>query len=188
MTFSILCLLIFIIYGNTFDAAWHFDDFSTIVHNPAIHINDLNLESFRNVFFPPLNRNYVQRPIPLMTLALNWYWGQDQVFGYHLVNIMVHCVTTFLLYLTVLQLFRTPRFSDSDQSTAHFIALLTAVLWAANPVQIQAITYIVQRMAAMAAMFYIGGLYCYMGDSTVISKAVSAQIKQGEHCFFPVVH
>jgi len=45
---------------------------------------------------------------------------------------------------------------------ASSIALLSAVLWAINPVQIQAITYIVQRMASMAAMFYVLGIYCYL--------------------------
>ncbi len=163
MAFVLLCLLIFIIYGNTFDAAWHFDDFSNIVHKPEIHIRNLNLESFRNIFLPlPDQDRSVHRPISRMTLALNWYWGQDQVFGYHLINTMVHCITACLLYLTILQLYRSPQISNGDQVNAHFISLLTAVLWAANPVQTQAVTYIVQRMAAMAAMFYVGGLYCYI--------------------------
>lgn len=162
MVFSILCLLIFIIYSNTFDAAWHFDDFSNIIHSPEMHICNLNLESFYNVFFfyPDRHRS-VHRPISRITLALNWYWGQDQVFGYHLINTMVHCITAYLLYLTVLQLFRSPRMSNYDPANSHFISLLTAVLWAANPVQTQAVTYIVQRMTTMAAMFYLGGLYCY---------------------------
>ncbi|MGD8741280.1 MAG: tetratricopeptide repeat protein, partial [Desulfobacterales bacterium] len=43
-----------------------------------------------------------------------------------------------------------------------FIAFLTAVLWAINPVQVQAVTYIVQRMASMAAMFYLLGIYFYV--------------------------
>ncbi|MBU1057807.1 MAG: hypothetical protein KJ804_05745 [Proteobacteria bacterium] len=40
-------------------------------------------------------------------------------------------------------------------------ALLAATLWAIHPIQVQAVTYIVQRMASMAAMFYIVGFYCY---------------------------
>jgi Tfp pilus assembly protein PilF len=51
------------------------------------------------------------------------------------------------------------RYGPTDAAS---IALLSAVFWAINPVQIQAITYIVQRMASMAAMFYILGVFCYL--------------------------
>ncbi|MBM9538370.1 tetratricopeptide repeat protein [Desulfobulbus alkaliphilus] len=43
-----------------------------------------------------------------------------------------------------------------------FIALLSTTLWAINPIQTQAVTYIVQRMASMAAMFYIFAVYNYI--------------------------
>jgi Tfp pilus assembly protein PilF len=43
-----------------------------------------------------------------------------------------------------------------------FVALLAATLWAVHPIQVQAVTYIVQRMASMAAMFYLLGIYCYL--------------------------
>ncbi|MBU2620711.1 MAG: tetratricopeptide repeat protein [Proteobacteria bacterium] len=40
--------------------------------------------------------------------------------------------------------------------------MLSAVLWAVNPLQTQAVTYIVQRMSSMAAMFYIIGIFLYI--------------------------
>jgi tetratricopeptide (TPR) repeat protein len=42
------------------------------------------------------------------------------------------------------------------------VSLIAAFLWAANPIQTQAVTYIVQRMAALAGLFYIFGLYCFI--------------------------
>ena len=59
-------------------------------------------------------------------------------------------------------MFETPRLAQHQKNDAFWIALLTAALWAANPIQTQAVTYIVQRMASMAAMFYILGLYCFI--------------------------
>ncbi|MFO7607382.1 MAG: tetratricopeptide repeat protein, partial [Desulfurivibrionaceae bacterium] len=41
-------------------------------------------------------------------------------------------------------------------------ALAAALLWFVNPVQIQSVTYIVQRMNSMAAMFYVLSLWLYM--------------------------
>ena len=42
------------------------------------------------------------------------------------------------------------------------VALLASALWAINPIQTQAVTLIVQRMALLAALFYITGIYCYL--------------------------
>ena len=62
----------------------------------------------------------------------------------------------------MLKLFKSPNLKDKFKGNEHFIALLTAVLWAVNPIQTQAVTYIVQRMTSLAAMFYILGIYFYI--------------------------
>ena len=58
-----------------------------------------------------------------------------------------------MLFLTILALFESPALRGKYKGSEYFIALLSAVLWAVNPIQTQAVTYIVQRMASMAAMF-----------------------------------
>jgi len=45
---------------------------------------------------------------------------------------------------------------------SYFIALLATTLWAINPIQTQAVTYIVQRMASLAGMFYIMSMFFYL--------------------------
>jgi len=102
------------------------------------------------------------RPLPCLTFALNWYYGRDDVTGYHAVNIVIHILTAFFLYLTIFNLFKSPNIEDKFKGNGHFIALLSAALWAVNPIQTQAVTYIVQRMAIMAAMFYILGINFYI--------------------------
>ena len=97
-----------------------------------------------------------------LSFALNWYAGQGNPFGYHLLNITIHATTAFILYLTTFSLLLTPKLTGRFGATdAHFIALLNAVLWAVNPIQIQAVTYIVERMAAMATMYYLLAIYFY---------------------------
>jgi tetratricopeptide (TPR) repeat protein len=97
-----------------------------------------------------------------MTFAVNWYFGQNDVFGYHLVNIVTHLSAAFILYLAIWNLFFTPNLKTKYDDSKYFIALLAATLWAINPIQTQAVTYIVQRIAAMAALFYILGIYFYI--------------------------
>ena len=163
----LLFFLIFIIYSNTFRASWHLDDYHAIVKNPRLKITHLQPDAIVQTFFSSHDQglylgNKIYRPIPCLTFALNWYFGNDQVFGYHLVNICIHFLTACILYLAILNLLKSPNLSPKYQDSRYFIALLSAVLWAANPIQTQAVTYIVQRMASMAAMFYVLGIYLYL--------------------------
>lgn len=48
------------------------------------------------------------------------------------------------------------------QGNTVLISALAALFWALNPVQTQAVTYIVQRMASLAAMFSIIGMWCFL--------------------------
>ncbi len=109
------------------------------------------------------NLNYrLSRPLSYLSLALNWYIGNQQVIGYHIVNIIIHILSSGFLYLFLLSLLKTPRFAGRFQGDENNIALLASVLWAIHPIQTQAITYIIQRMASQSAMFYILGLFCYI--------------------------
>ncbi len=163
--FGLLLAMVAILYGNTLRASWHMDDHPNITRNPRLHISDLSYNSILGTFFAspaPAKRNQIYRPVACLTLALNWYAGKTDVTGYHLVNMGIHYLTALCLFLAILSLLKTPNIRGKLNGGEGFVALLAAVLWAAHPIQIQAVTYIVQRMAAMAALFYLLGIYCYI--------------------------
>ena len=163
LAFGFLGMLVFGAYSNTFDSSWHLDDFPTLVDNSALHLEDLSAGSIGATFYSrPGSLGKAYRPVSCLSLALNWYFGGRQVTGYHLVNISIHLLTAFFLYLTLYNLLQSPRLAVKNREQAFYVALLSAAFWALNPVQTQAVTYIVQRMASLAAMFYILGLYCYV--------------------------
>jgi protein O-mannosyl-transferase len=168
--FILFFLLIVIIYSNTFQASFHFDDFHNITQNFRLHIEDLYPEAIYGAAFDNKGGNRkLYRPVSNLSIAINWYFGQSNVIGYHIFNISIHILTAFFLYLTCVNLLKTPNLYRQYGGNTYFVAVLAACLWALNPIQTQAVTYIVQRMAAMAAMFYIMGIYCYLkvrfGDS-----------------------
>jgi tetratricopeptide (TPR) repeat protein len=163
--FVIIFSSIFLTYSNSFNASWHFDDFDNIPNNQALHITDLQPKSLVSTFFAypfSTNKEILSRPVSNLTFALNWYWGNDDVFGYHIVNVSIHCLAALFLFLFLVRLYDTTPLANTDRNLIHTIALFATLLWALNPVQTQAITYIVQRMAALAAMFYIAALYFYL--------------------------
>ena len=167
----LLLLTIFLLplYGSGFNASWHLDDKPNIASNPSLYITDLSPHSLRQTFFAnPLNGQKLYRPLPYFSFAMNFYFGGNDPFGFHLVNFGLHVATALALYFVSINLLqvlnhRTP---DREISDIHSIALLGAVLWAINPVQTQAVTYIVQRMAVMATFFYALGLLCYIKART----------------------
>jgi tetratricopeptide (TPR) repeat protein len=184
--FVLLFLLVLTAYSNAFQTAWHFDDYPNIVENSRLHITDLSIDSiFKTIFAYPGSSNSLVRPIVWPTFALNWYFGKDDVTGYHTVNLIIHLLTASILFFTILNLLKSPNLKGKYLGAEPAIALLAATLWAINPIQTQAVTYIVQRMASMAAMFYILGIYFY-----VKARTGQFQLKRISYylgCFFSFV-
>jgi tetratricopeptide (TPR) repeat protein len=59
-----------------------------------------------------------------------------------------------------------PILKECYKTTAYPVALVCVFLWAIHPIQISVVTYIVQRMASMAGMFYIMAMYLYLKART----------------------
>ena len=157
----LLLILVFPIYSNTFDAFWHLDDYQNILTNPRIQVNDLSLDSLKNAVYGPIP-DRIWRPVAFLTFAVNWYFGGSHVFGYHLVNTVIHLFTAFIVYLVISRLLTAPALKERYADSFHFIALLAAAFWAIHPIQTQAVTYIVQRMTLLTGMFYMICIYCYI--------------------------
>lgn len=157
--------IILISYANSFHASWHLDDEPNILNNSKIHLSSLTPDQINNTLraHPAApNRDKLYRPLPFLTLALNWYFGQDKTFGYHIVNLMIHILTSWYLFLTLQLLLRIHYKKQYPPQFFTGAAIIAALLWALSPIQTQAVTYIVQRMASMAAMFSIISIYAYL--------------------------
>ncbi|MGW8157685.1 MAG: tetratricopeptide repeat protein [Desulfoprunum sp.] len=157
-------MLIIFCYCNTFNIPWHLDDPPNITENYPLLINNLLPETlWSTLFAKPFAEGQLYRPIANLSFALNWYFVQENPFGYHLVNLVIHILTAFFLLKTSLLLLQHS-FSERLRTDRDilFIAVFSAILWAINPIQTQAVTYIVQRMASMAAMFFIFATYTYI--------------------------
>lgn len=163
----ILCVIVFSIYGNTFDASWHFDDEFRITKNLNLHLRELSWNSIKLALFSGIgNPDSLYRPVACLSFALNYYFGGLDVFGYHLVNIVIHLFSSIFLFLFILHTLNLPVLKTKYESKSYSIALIATILWAINPIQTQAVTYIVQRMASLAGMFYIISMYFYLKART----------------------
>src|SRR3989338_10048110 len=85
----ILCVVTLLIYSNSLSFPFHFDDADNILDNPAIRSlsNVLDFSGTRTIGF--------------LSFALNFHFGGLDVFGYHLVNILIHITNGLLVYSLV---------------------------------------------------------------------------------------
>ena len=103
------------------------------------------------------------RKIADFTFALNYLLHGAEVFGYHLINLAVHLTSSVILYFFIASAISALRFSPpsntGDRAAApfsdRFVPLAAALLFAAHPIQTQAVTYIIQRYTSMATLFYL---------------------------------
>jgi len=164
--FFLLSLIIAIIYSNTLVQEWHFDDYPNIVEDASIHWKNITFNSiWKTVTTDGFGQNSVSRPIPRLTFAINYYFTGLNTLSYHITNIVIHLITAFFVYLVfqkTLIILSSRKETNFAEYTCQDIALLGAVFWAIHPMQTQSVVYIVQRMASMAAMFYIIAMFCYI--------------------------
>ncbi len=150
---SLIFLVSFLVYSNTFQSSFHFDDMKEIIQNPAIQqLPDLS----------PVWGRHKTRFLTYLSFALNHFFGKNAVFGYHLVNILIHTLAATALFFLARLIYKTPKMVSSRPIPADQVALFAALLFAVHPLQTQAVTYIVQRAASLAALFYYAAIYFYL--------------------------
>jgi tetratricopeptide (TPR) repeat protein len=134
-----------LVYSNSFDATFHFDDYRSIVQDPSLR--DLG------AFWPPAGSRWLGR----LSFALNHRLGGLDPFGYHLANVLVHLANGLLVTWLAAITLRTPalRRAEMDPALRRFLPLAAGLLFAVHPLQTQAVTYVVQRFTSLATFFYL---------------------------------
>jgi tetratricopeptide (TPR) repeat protein len=165
---SIFIILI-IIYSNSFYGEWHFDDFANIVNNPYIQIKDFSWENVKHCIYG-LEQKNPSRPLSYLSYAWNYYFSGTDVFAYHLVNFIIHYLAALFLFLFIYNTLKLPLIRERYSGIAYPTALLAALFWAINPVHVTSVTYIVQRMASMAGLFYIMSMFFYLKARTATNS------------------
>jgi hypothetical protein len=102
------------------------------------------------------------RVISFFTLALNYYFGGFNVFGYHLVNFIIHVASGIFLYWFLMLTFNLPSLEENYGGISYQVALFSGLIFISHPIQTQSVTYVVQRMASMAGMFYLLSMVLYV--------------------------
>lgn len=143
------------IYYPSLYVPFYLDDRDSIVTNAMVHADSLDLL---------FNSPFSARLIGYISFWANYQYGGLDPLGYHVVNIAIHLINSFLVFGVSLVFMR--HFSSSktarSRDTDLYWALLITALWALHPLNTQAVTYVVQRLASLVALFYLLAVFSYI--------------------------
>lgn len=160
LTALALIILIALAYHAAPENGFHFDDESNIVRHGPVHMTEFSVE---RLTLAATEGRLPQRVIPNVSFALDWWRGDGYPRSFQFTNIAIHSATalaTLAFLFLILQRARIP------PTIAWTSAAIATAAWALHPIQVQAVTYIVQRMAALAALFIILAVWSYVKGRT----------------------
>jgi len=161
----VLSLVIVLVYANSFQNSFQYDDVHVIVKNPSIK----NPANFHQFFLnPQMGSGLVKetsgyRPVLMATFAMNYSLGGLNVFGYHLINFLIHTLSAILIYFITLFFLRKPGGEgEANPGRNQMAALFAALIFAVHPVQTESVTYITGRSSSLTALFFLGSFWAYL--------------------------
>ncbi len=160
-----ITLVTVIAYWEAPKNGFHFDDRFSIVEHPPIHITE---PSLANLLQAGANAYHAPRPLPSVTFAFDWWRGGGDPKPFQITNILIHLINALLVLALLYQVLI--RLAPQRRWAVLAVATVGALVWAAHPIQVQAVTYIVQRMASLAALFMLLSVLLYLLGRTAHSS------------------
>lgn len=157
--FLILALTGFLVRLPALQGQFVWDDEFLARDNPFIKSPLLILEAFRHYLFPDSYSGHY-RPVQNISFIFDYYFWNNNPYGFHLTNLLLHVASGLLLYCLLRKLFRSLLRSAATAvtpRTASLLAFFVALLWMVHPVHSAAIDYISGRADSLAFLFACGG-------------------------------
>ncbi|MEJ2684276.1 MAG: tetratricopeptide repeat protein [Candidatus Sulfobium sp.] len=165
----LLLSAIFLAYSSSLHGTWALDD---VVARRPVGMHDIHdLLGTRKVAF--------------LTFLLNQHIGRFTPFNFRVFNIILHFLNTVLVYAlaykTILLLSANAGLNHyavdrggNRKNLAFFAAFASGAIFALHPLNINAVAYIVQRMASLAAFFVLLSLLSYIAANSSRSRTGAA--------------
>ncbi len=143
-----------IAYWPSFSGVFIFDDEPGLLRNQSIRHLGSSLT-------PPVNSTLGGRPVANVSFALNYAVSGMAAWSYHAFNLLIHLLSGLALFGVVRRtLVRSSPPSSFTRDGA--LAFVIALLWILHPLQTEAVTYVVQRVESLMALFYVLTFYCFI--------------------------
>jgi protein O-mannosyl-transferase len=139
-------LLVIIVYAPSLSNGFvNWDDDSYV---NSKYVTGFSLRGILTMFTVYEMGNY--HPLTLLSLAFDKFAGGGSPFIFHLTNLLLHLVNTFLVFLLINRLTRNT-----------FIAIATFLLFAVHPLHVESVAWVSERKDVLYSCFFLLSLFMY---------------------------
>jgi tetratricopeptide (TPR) repeat protein len=143
--YLVLLAIVAVVFANSLGHEFVWDDQIYLLNKPVYRTIDLSR------IFGSLVNDLEYLPIRDLSYAIDWaIWGRNP-FGFHLTNLLIYAVTVLLVYRLTARLIRA--LQPAPATAGSTAPLLTAALFAVQPIHAEVVNFITGRNALLSGFF-----------------------------------
>jgi hypothetical protein len=151
MPAALSAALAVVLYAHTLGGTWIYDDLFHAREDPRL--TDVRLwGNYLTEGYMPQGVDRLWRPLVSLSYAVQWKLTGDQAWPFHAVNVLLHAGASALVAELARRLTRGGR----------AVALVAGLLFAAHPLHVEGVAYIVGRAESACAVGALGALMLLM--------------------------
>lgn len=141
---AILSVLVFVSYIPVWKNIFVWDDKLYIVTNELLKNFDI-----KGIFTEYVVGNY--HPLTVLSLAIEYTLVGDKTWLYHLDNLILHILNSWLVFRIIQKL-----------NSNNLVSLVTAVLFAIHPLHVESVAWAAERKDVLYTLFLLLSLWYYL--------------------------
>lgn len=141
----ILLAVPFVLYLSSIDSTWILDDHYQVEQNKFIqsfeHLPKVLTTRVWRASSLEVPGPDIYRPVFMVSYMIDYYLFGSSPVGFHLVNLIIHCLNVLLLFLLAIQFFPIG------------LAAVGTMVFAIHPITVEAVTWIACRADLLSTLF-----------------------------------
>jgi protein O-mannosyl-transferase len=159
----LLFLTLLMAYSDSFEGPFLLDNQQIILMDTRLRGADWDHVAaiFSKDYWWPTLASDLFRPITTLTYMINYsvFGCQEQPFGYHLTNFLLHLCNVWLVYAVLRQM-----------GTRRMVGYWAAAIYGLHPIATEAVANIVGRADLLVTLFVLSGTLCYIHSTKVTGQ------------------
>jgi protein O-mannosyl-transferase len=146
----------------------NYDDDHYVINNPEVS-QGLHWSTVKWAFTTAAEANW--HPLTWLSHELDWQLFHENPAGHHYVNVLLHAIDAWLLFLVLLQ-----------ATGAVWRSWMVAALFALHPINVESVAWVSERKNVLSMLFFLVGLMAYRWYSQKPSLARYASVLMSFAC------
>lgn len=149
-----------LLYTPTLNGFWLGDDFGNLYRSWWLHQQGQLASETLSFFGRPVDEiGAFYRPLMIASVSISYAMFGTDYFGWAASSLIVHLINALLIFMLVGRLL-----TWFGQPVSHGVALLCALIFAFNPVAVEAVVWVSARADGWVTLLSLMALWCWAGN------------------------